>query len=306
MKRKVCLLVMTVVSILTLCACSAAEEGGLGTVVNRGTEQNTIAEDEKERGSQTASENGSDENFPSEMDNVDTTPGAADEFDIHATIEGAEEQAIALSQKVVDAISQDEMEEAAKGLYELWDKELNDIWRRLKNTLSEEDMSKLITEERDWIEWKEAEAEAAGSPYEASGLMTLIVYQKEARLTRERVYELAEYLGEITGQTVPALETEDYSGLYVDTMGTPGTVYSELYLEYLGDGLYETSVSLFRLGRLDGKAEENGEVLLFEDLTINVKGEIRFQDTGAVLTITESGFKYLHPGDICTFSEKLY
>lgn len=306
MKRKVCLLVMTVVSILTLCACSAAEEGGLGTVVNRGTEQNTIAEDEKERGSQTASENGSDENFPSEMDNVDTTPGAADEFDIHATIEGAEEQAIELSQKVVDAISQDEMEEAAKGLYELWDKELNDIWRRLKNTLSEEDMSKLITEERDWIEWKEAEAEAAGSPYEASGLMTLIVYQKEARLTRERVYELAEYLGEITGQTVPALETEDYSGLYVDTMGTPGTVYSELYLEYLGDGLYEISVSLFRLGRLDGKAEENGEVLLFEDLTINVKGEIWFQDTGAVLTITESGFEYLHPGDICTFSEKLY
>lgn len=59
------------------------------------------------------------------------------------------------------------------------------------------------------------------------------------------------------------------------------------------------------MGQLDGVAKVDGETLNFEDEVYKVKGTIIIQDNKAVLTITESGFEYINPGDVFEFSEKL-
>lgn len=137
-------------------------------------------------------------------------------FDIAVRLSQVEEQAGELEEKMQSESSQVNLNETASEIYELWDKELNVLWSRLKETLSEEEMSELVTEEREWIAFKEAEAEAAGSGLEGGSMYALIVSQKKAELTRERVYELAAYLGEKTGQTIGTAGEDEYSGSYTD------------------------------------------------------------------------------------------
>ena len=55
-------------------------------------------------------------------------------------------------------------------------------------------MEKLLSEQRQWIKQKEAAAEDAGAAYEGGTLQSMAVSQKAAELTKERVYELLEYL----------------------------------------------------------------------------------------------------------------
>ncbi|MCH5343288.1 MAG: DUF1311 domain-containing protein [Acetatifactor sp.] len=235
----------------------------------------------------------------------ETTHNETEEFDLAAELEEVEKQAARLEQKLQDAISQADMNGAAEEIFELWDSELNVIWGRLKEVLSEEEMAKLTAEEREWIAHKESEAEAAGTQYEGGSMTALIVAQKKAELTRERVYELAGQLGERIGQTVSVPKTDDYTGFYADMQGT-SDVYSELVLTYLGDGIYEATIGLYRLTTLEGKARVDGEVLSFEDEDFKVKGEIYIQDEGVVFTATESEFIYIKPGDVFEFPEKLY
>ena len=118
-------------------------------------------------------------------------------LDILAELEQVEEQSAQLEEQITTyASSQLELNLASRDLYYLWDEELNDIWSRLKELLSEEEMSALTTEELEWIAFKEAEAEAAGSEYEGGSMQPMIMNLRKAELTRERVYELAAYLGE--------------------------------------------------------------------------------------------------------------
>lgn len=101
-------------------------------------------------------------------------------------------------------------------------------------------------------------------------------------------------------------EEEDmYSGTYVDRQGTED-IFSELELRYLEEGVYEAHVGIFRVGASDGIARAEGEILLFEaEGEPLIRGEIRIQDSKAVLTITESEFSYIQAGEVFTFSEKL-
>ena len=177
-----------------------------------------------------------EENLSQELDAIQES---IEPLDILAELEQVEEQSAQLEEQITTyASSQLELNLASRDLYYLWDEELNDIWSRLKELLSEEEMSALTTEELEWIAFKEAEAEAAGSEYEGGSMQPMIMNLRKAELTRERVYELAAYLGEQTGQTITAPGNDDYSGSYADTQGTD-LVYSELDLVYAGDGSYK-------------------------------------------------------------------
>lgn len=124
-------------------------------------------------------------------------------FDLLLELENVEQQAAVLEDKLYnEAATQLDMNEASKELYELWDSELNLLWSKLVETLSEEEMLLLVSEERDWINFKSAESEAAGSEFEGGSMQPVLIAVKEAELTRDRVYVLAEYLGNIIGQTV--------------------------------------------------------------------------------------------------------
>ncbi len=76
----------------------------------------------------------------------------------------------------------------------LWDAELNFLWGRLKELLPEEEMRQLTTEELEWIKEKESSVAEAGAEMEGGSMQMLLKNSEAARLTRIRVYELADYL----------------------------------------------------------------------------------------------------------------
>ena len=57
-----------------------------------------------------------------------------------------------------------------------------------------EEMAVLTEEELRWIADKEAAVQEAGAEFEGGSMQPLIMNQKAAALTRDRVYELADKL----------------------------------------------------------------------------------------------------------------
>ena len=78
-------------------------------------------------------------------------------------------------------------------LYAAWDALLNQLWEVLQQILDEDTMETLTFEERAWIAEKEQATEAA-APYGSGSVTALVCNLKAADMTRERVYELMEYL----------------------------------------------------------------------------------------------------------------
>ena len=97
--------------------------------------------------------------------------------------------------------------------------------------------------------------------------------------------------------------TVDFSGLYVDTQGTE-SVYSELELVAVDDRTYNATIGLYRLTTLEGTAKVEGNLLVFEDEEMQVKGEIFMVDEGVMFRATASEFEYILPGDVFEFPEK--
>lgn len=96
-----------------------------------------------------------------------------------------------------EAVTQTEMNETAKEMYQLWDDTLNAVWRLLEENLNEDDMEVLRKEERAWIASKDAEVQAVGLENGGGSLQPLLEAMKAAELTKTRVYELAEYVEEM-------------------------------------------------------------------------------------------------------------
>ena len=91
-------------------------------------------------------------------------------------------------------LTQLEMNMTSKELYDLWDGALNYLWGEVKDTLSEEEFAVLLEEQRVWIAEKEKAVKEEGKESEGGSIYALIVNEKAAELTEERVYELYELL----------------------------------------------------------------------------------------------------------------
>lgn len=91
-------------------------------------------------------------------------------------------------------LSQIEMNQTSQTIFTCWDNELNSIWNDIKYYLPEDEYNKVLSEQREWIRKKDAEAEADAADCEGGSLYPLIYYSSEAESTRERCYELVEYL----------------------------------------------------------------------------------------------------------------
>ena len=96
--------------------------------------------------------------------------------------------------KTDGSLTQADLNSKSQEIYELWDSALNQLWDVLKKSKTSQEMEKLLSEQRQWIQEKEAAAKDAGAPYEGGTLQSMAVSQKAAELTKERVYELLEYL----------------------------------------------------------------------------------------------------------------
>ena len=93
-----------------------------------------------------------------------------------------------------DMLTQIEYNEKTKQLYESWDLALNKVWEALQNILDEDDMASLTIKERDWVNAKEQAVKEAGAEFEGGSMQPMVMNQKGAEMTKERVYELMEIL----------------------------------------------------------------------------------------------------------------
>ena len=93
-----------------------------------------------------------------------------------------------------EAYTQADMNYAAQQKYLVWDEALNQLWQDLKELLSEEEMKQLTNEELAWIQEKEQAALDAAEEYEGGSMYPAVYYGTLADLTKQRAYELLEYL----------------------------------------------------------------------------------------------------------------
>ena len=93
-----------------------------------------------------------------------------------------------------EAPTQLEMNRLSEELYLVWDDTLNAIWATLKEELDADAMEDLTAEQLEWIAAKEDAVQAAGAEVEGGSMYPTITFGEAAKWTKERVYELAEYL----------------------------------------------------------------------------------------------------------------
>ncbi|MBD5457896.1 MAG: DUF1311 domain-containing protein [Lachnospiraceae bacterium] len=105
----------------------------------------------------------------------------------------AEERGALIEATLQNASSQGDMNVLAAELFLTWDDTLNIVWKLLESELDAATMETLRTEERDWITDKDAQVKAAGQEFEGGSFQPMAESMKAAELTKERVYELAEY-----------------------------------------------------------------------------------------------------------------
>ncbi len=112
---------------------------------------------------------------------------------IAAEISYAEEIDAQLQEEGQAALTQMDMNINAAQTLENWDNTLNIVWKLLMSELDEETAKALQKEEREWIAEKDAQVKEAGKECEGGSIQPAIEGSVAAELTRERVYELAEY-----------------------------------------------------------------------------------------------------------------
>lgn len=157
-------------------------------------------------------------------------------------------------------IPQQEMNAKADEWFVLWDDELNSLWTRLKNELSEDEFEPILAEQREWIARKEKNVIGAGFSAYGGTLRPLLESSKAEEMTRVRVYVIAEYLAKAKGEdyTMP----EDVSSIMSDVDPSLDSVF-EMF-----SGTYEVS----------------------EDLSVNI---CRIEDTDFVADQFDEGVKWL-------------
>ena len=113
---------------------------------------------------------------------------------VRMEINGAEEQTAALNRRMQSAQTQTELNQLAGQKFQVWDNELNSVWKRLEGTLSKDAMDRLRAEERAWISQKEKAMQQEAAAFGGGSMASMVYAEKGTELTRARVYVLAEYL----------------------------------------------------------------------------------------------------------------
>lgn len=109
-------------------------------------------------------------------------------------ISAAESKSKPLEEELQSDVSQTELNIASGELYNVWDEAINSVWGILRETMDERDFALLLEQQLVWIERKELEIQRAVAGYQGGSIAALVANQTATEITRQRVYELAEYL----------------------------------------------------------------------------------------------------------------
>ena len=189
--KKYVLIWMLVAAILTTgCAAGKPDETQATPSTDATTE--TTAETTTETTAETTAETTVDATAPEDTEPDQTEP-ATDELD--AYLASIEEQSDSLKSSLhQDDLNQSQLNQISQDLYNLWDGALNDLWGKLQDCLPDDEFDRLLDEQLQWIDDKEAAVEEAGKAYEGGSIYPMITNQKAASITEDRFYELFDLL----------------------------------------------------------------------------------------------------------------
>ncbi len=94
------------------------------------------------------------------------------------------------------ASTQQEVNMLTYEIYQEWDIALNHVWSIVGDTLDEKTYAKLFKEEEKWIAKKRAMKKRLNEKFEGVYMAPYVVYSESAEMTKDRAYELLEYLKE--------------------------------------------------------------------------------------------------------------
>ena len=191
MKRNSMLKIMLLVTVAMVCFSGCGSKGKEETAAKETTIVVATEETIKETESETETES---------VETVaQTTESTFDQvvFDVQAKLQAAEKQASELEIKLSEdtSLTQTDLNMLSNELYMVWDDLLNEMWSVLNDALDEQTMDKLLEEQLEWIDYKEAISKKAGEEFSGGSMASMASSQRAAELTRERVYALAVYLG---------------------------------------------------------------------------------------------------------------
>jgi len=82
--------------------------------------------------------------------------------------------------------------------YEMWDKELNEVYQKLMKKLMPEERKKLRESQRQWIKFRDAEFGFIDDLYLGIGTMIPVIkYGQKLDFVKQRVLQLQEYLSQV-------------------------------------------------------------------------------------------------------------
>ncbi len=204
-----------------------------------------------------------------------------------------------------DAETQFEMNVAAGWYHEIWDAELNNIWKRFTDLADEETKQRVLADQRNWIDMtEEVVAEDLGPREEGGSIYPLERHTYLQEATEYRCYVIANELAKLKGEEFTMPERSTKYGTFVDNQGT-GSVYGILITRPgWEEGSEEAIISAYRVGEVTGSFVDNGDgTLLFTSDDESVKGIITIDwQNGATFKVTEvTGDSIFHPDEIYEF-----
>ncbi len=102
------------------------------------------------------------------------------------------EESLTDLQKLNDEGTTVSMTKAADETYKRWDNTLNEVYNELKQQLPTSEMAKLKEEQLNWITLRDKTAKEESSAYKGGTMESLEYIATQARVTKERCYELVQ------------------------------------------------------------------------------------------------------------------
>ena len=206
------------------------------------------------------------------------------------------------SAAAANANSQSEMNYSSVWAYTVWDKELNDLWKRISKSADKERKKNLLDDQRNWIAMKdEVVVENIGRAEDSGSIYLMLQNQSLAELTYNRCCILARELAVIKHEDF-VMPTRSKYGTFVDNQGTK-SVYSSMVTKKNMENDDEAIIAIHKLGKTEGTFTENSNGdLNFTSYDENVKGIIQIYGwEKAIFDVTESKDSPFKAGDKFTF-----
>lgn len=289
---------------------------------DEGTDQSAVEDSSSKSAEDTSDNSNADNSGTSADDGEDSTVADYDydyTEDIKADVEAVVEASSSLQEELSnipnitdkyedlfsDAETQFEMNVAAGWYHEIWDAELNNIWKRFTDLADEETKQRVLADQRNWIGMtEEVVAEDLGPREEGGSIYPLERHTYLQEATEYRCYVIANELAQLKGEEFTMPERSTKYGTFVDNQGT-GSVYGILITRPgWEEGSEEAIISAYRVGEVTGSFVDNGDgTLLFTSDDESVKGIITIDwQNGATFKVTEvTGDSIFHPDEIYEF-----